>query len=135
MVSTTYFDYSGNLVKTGQVQMRSIDEAVENILALKFRLGLFDRQVPAAGNAKITPHSREVALRLATESVVLLKNDRNVLPLATTVPKIAVIGPLANSPIDQMGTWTMDGRAEDVQTPLAALRAKLGAVGCCTRLP
>jgi len=64
--------------------------------------------------------------RLATESVVLLKNDGDVLPLSRSIRKIAVIGPLADSPVDQMGTWVLDGRPEDVETPLSALRKKLG---------
>jgi beta-glucosidase len=55
-----------------------------------------------------------------------LKNAAHTLPLSKANAKIAVIGPLADSPLDQMGTWTMDGRASDVQTPLAALREKLG---------
>ncbi len=50
----------------------------------------------------------------------------NLLPLADSVRSVAVIGPLADSPVDQMGTWVMDGRPEDVQTPLAALRQMLG---------
>ncbi len=63
---------------------------------------------------------------LAAESIVLLKNDTHLLPLSKSNGNIAVIGPLADSPVDQMGTWAMDGRAGDVQTPLAALREKLG---------
>ena len=69
----------------------------------------------------------EIAKRLATESIVLLKNDTHFLPLSKSSGKVAVIGPLADSPVDQMGTWVMDGRADDVQTPLAALREKLGS--------
>jgi beta-glucosidase len=60
------------------------------------------------------------------ESAVLLKNEGHLLPLAASVRSVAVIGPLADSRIDQMGTWSMDGRPEDVQTPLAALRKMLG---------
>jgi beta-glucosidase len=57
---------------------------------------------------------------------VLLKNEGNLLPLANSVRTVAVIGPLADRPADQMGTWVMDGRPADVQTPLAALRLMLG---------
>lgn len=126
MVSTSYFDHLKSLVKAGKVDMKSIDDSVRNILRLKFRLGLFDETPPAPATAEITSAARDCAQKLATESVVLLKNDGNTLPLATTIGKIAVIGPLADSPADQMGTWAMDGRNEDMITPLASLRQMLG---------
>jgi beta-glucosidase len=131
MVSTTYFDHLKALVEQRQVQMKEIDEAVRNILRLKFQLGLFDQAPRAAATAQIglnviDSSARDTARRLAIESMVLLKNDGSVLPLARSISKIAVIGPLADSPVDQMGTWAMDGRAEDVETPLAELRRRLG---------
>jgi beta-glucosidase len=57
---------------------------------------------------------------------VLLKNEKGVLPLSKSIGRIAIIGPLADSPIDQMGTWVLDGRRDDVRTPLAAFRQTLG---------
>jgi beta-glucosidase len=131
MVSTTYFDHLSSLVKAGRVDSKYIDEAVRRILRLKFQLGLFDQPLTdlTASHVKAavpTAGSREVAKRLAAESTVLLKNDGDVLPLSKSIGKIAVIGPLADSPVDQMGTWVMDGRPDEVETPLAALRKKLG---------
>jgi len=126
MVSAAYHDYLKSLLAAGQVTLPQIDDAVRNILRLKFRLGLFDQKIPAPAQASVTPQSRALAQQLATESAVLLKNAGNLLPLSASVHSVAVIGPLANSPIDQMGTWVMDGRPEDVQTPLAALRRMLG---------
>jgi beta-glucosidase len=126
MVSTTYRDHLPALIASGEVPLPRVDEAVRNILRLKFRLGLFDQPVAAPMESRITPESRTVAQRLAAESAVLLKNERDLLPLADTVGSVAVIGPLVDSLIDQMGTWVMDGRPEDVQTPLAALRRMLG---------
>src|SRR5579872_584898 len=126
MVSTTYYDHLKALVQSGQVEMKSIDESVRNILRLKFRLGLFDQTARAPEPAEITPQARDCAQRLATESVVLLKNEGNILPLRGSLRKLAVIGPLANSPVDQMGTWVMDQHVEDVVTPLAALRRMFG---------
>ncbi len=126
MVSTDYYDHLKPLLSSGRVPMKLVDQAVRNVLRLKFRLGLFDEPIPAPAQAAVTAESRALAQRLATESAVLLKNQGNLLPLAASVPSVAVIGPLANSPIDQMGTWVMDGRSEDVRTPLAALRAMLG---------
>lgn len=126
MVSTAYHDHLKSLVSGGDVPMQEIDDAVRNILRLKFHLGLFAKTVSTPREALVTADSRSVAQRLATESVVLLKNEGHVLPLAESVGSVAVIGPLADSHLDQMGTWVMDGRQEDVQTPLAALRRKLG---------
>jgi beta-glucosidase len=125
MVSTAYFDHMKELLAANRVQMAEIDESVRNILRLKFRLGLFDGRRPSAnqsnGNALTT------AEKLATESVVLLKNKNSVLPLNPTIGRIAVIGPLADSPADQVGTWAMDADASRARTPLAALREMLGA--------
>jgi beta-glucosidase len=126
MVSTSYHDHLKALVQNGAVPMKAIDESVRNILRLKFRLGLFEERDRMPAEAKVTPESLELAERLATESVVLLKNEGNLLPLGNSVHTVAVIGPLADSRSDQMGTWVMDGRPEDVQTPLAALRQMLG---------
>lgn len=121
MVSTSFFDHGKSLLESKQITMAEIDDAVRNILRLKFRLGLFDGR-----SGKIsTGDALTTAERPAEESVVMLKND-GALPLKKSVGKIAVIGPLADSPVDQMGTWAMDGRAEDVRTPLAALRSMLG---------
>lgn len=126
MVSTTYFDHLKPLLDGHEIDMKMVDDSVRNILRLKFRLGLFDERDPTPTEAHVTPESRAVAQRLATESAVLLKNDDHVLPLAESVRSVAVIGPLADSPVDQMGTWVMDGRAQDVETPVAALRKSLG---------
>lgn len=126
MVSTTYFDHLKSLVAAGKVDPKEIDDAVRRILRLKFQLGLFD-QSPAV---QLTPApdaaKREIAKRLATESMVLLKNDDHVLPLSKSIARVAVIGPLADSPVDQMGTWVMDGHTDEVETPLSALRKELG---------
>jgi len=126
MVSTTYYDHLKSLVQAGRIEMKSVDAAVRNILRLKFRLGLFDDRVRGPAPVQAPPIALDLARRLATESIVLLKNEGSVLPLAKSIGKVAVIGPLADSPVDQMGTWAMDGHAEDVQTPLGALRRTLG---------
>ena len=126
MVSTSYFDHLKSLVESHEVDMKTIDDSVRNILRLKYRMGLFDDRPQPAAQARVTPESRSVAQRLATESAVLLKNDGHLLPLSSSIHSVAVIGPLADSPIDQMGTWVMDGSAQDVETPLAALRKALG---------
>jgi beta-glucosidase len=126
MVSTAYYDHLKSLVERGDVKVADIDNAVRNILRLKFRKGLFDRSIAQPAVASPTAASLELAQRAAAESIVLLKNDRGLLPLAASQSTVAVIGPLADSPADQMGTWAMDGRPEEMRTPLAALRQSLG---------
>jgi beta-glucosidase len=128
MATTDYHDYLKALVASGKVDMKLIDEAVRNILRVKFRLGLFDKPVPAAEDraALLAPESLAVAKKLATESVVLLKNDGAALPLAKSIGKVAVVGPLADSPSDQMGCWTIDGRRGEVRTFLTSLKEMLG---------
>ncbi len=123
MVSTTYCDHLKALIASGQVPMSWIDDAVRNILRLKLRMGLFDRQ-PAGLAIAADPEGAAIARRIAAQSAVLLKNDSNTLPLTTKT--IAVIGPLADSPVDQMGAWVMDADPKEVRTPLAALRDRLG---------
>lgn len=126
MVSTSYFDYLKGLIQAGQVDEKLIDESVRNLLRLKFRLGLFEDRAPAPVSVQPSPEAMDVAERLAAESAVLLKNEARVLPLSKSAGRVAVIGPLADSPVDQMGTWSMDGNAGNVRTPLAALREMLG---------
>jgi beta-glucosidase len=127
MVSTTWFEQLPKLIHDGKVPMSSVDAAVRRILRLKFELGLFDNPIRSATPVHITADAREVARQLAVESLVLLKNDRGTLPLRPALGRIAVIGPLADSPVDQMGSWVMDARPEEAETPLAALRKRYGA--------
>ncbi len=128
MVSTDYYDQGKDLVDSGALDMKLLDESVANILRLKFRLGLFDgrMQPTAAPPAAPSAEALATAEKLAEESVVLLKNANATLPLAKT-KKIAVIGPLADSPADQIGTWAMNANRAAVRTPLAALRESLGS--------
>ncbi len=129
MGTTDYAAHLKTLVESGKLDVKLIDEAVRNILRIKFRLGLFERPMPAAADpaAILAPESLETAKKLAVESAVLLKNEGATLPLAKSIGKLAVIGALADSPADQMGCWTIDGRREEVRTFLAALREKLGS--------
>ncbi len=127
MVSTSYFDHLKTLLATHKVEMKDIDAAVANILRLKFRLGLFDAAPEPPRAVQVTAAALRTAKDIVIQSTILLKNDHGLLPLSpATAGKIAVIGPLADSPVDQMGTWVMDGRPGDVRTPLKALRDELG---------
>lgn len=128
MVSPCYRQHLALLVEEGRVPLALVDEAVRRILRIKFRLGLFENPYvdPARPSVLLAPKHRELAHQLARQSVVLLKNEGNVLPLSADLGSLAVIGPMADNPTDQMGCWVFDGRPEDVITPLQALRERLG---------
>ncbi len=128
MVSTSFYDHVKDLLAAGRVKQEWIDEAVRRILRIKFALGLFENPYPDTSlqASMLSEEHLAVARRLAAESVVLLQNKGPLLPLPASIGSIAVVGPLADSPRDQLGCWTMDGRPEDAVTPLAALREKLG---------
>jgi beta-glucosidase len=127
MVSTTYFEHLRRLVEQRRISMAAIDAAVRRILRLKHQLGLFDDPIRPVAAVEISTEARAIAKEVAIESFVLLKNDNGVLPLAPAVNRIAVIGPLADSAVDQMGSWVMDAKREETETPLASLRKKYGA--------
>ncbi len=127
MVSSTYVAHLEALVAEGAVSMAAIDDAVRNILRIKFRLGLFDNPyAPLDGEPAYAPDALRMARTAAAESAVLLKNDGRCLPLGSGIRTIAVTGPLADAPHDQLGTWVFDGEADRTQTPAAALRGRTG---------
>lgn len=125
MVSETYVKYIRELLRENKVSMKEVDKAVLNILRIKYRLGLFEN--PYVVNTKVsTIYSSEhlqKARQAAVEGAVLLKNENNILPLKLTA-KIAIIGPLANAPHDQLGTWSFDGDKNMTVTPLNALQTE-----------
>lgn len=128
MASTSYFDNIKYLLEEKKISQANIDEAVLNILRVKYRLGLFDNPYvePGADKILLDPAFLEHARKVARESTVLLKNDSKTLPLNTDISSVAVIGPLADAPRDQLGTWCFDGRGENSVTPLKAIRELLG---------
>ena len=100
----------------------------DEYLRIKFRLGLFEKPYADEAlersvvlNAANVTAAREVAAR----SLVLLKNERNTLPLNKNVKSIAVIGPLADDPKAMLGSWAGDGKAADTVTLLGGIKAKV----------
>ncbi len=127
MMSDAYDRHLADLVNDGTVPLEIVDQAVRRVLALKFQLGVFERKPvdPEAGEgALLGDEARELALRMAHESMVLLKNDHDVLPLASSA-RVAVVGALANAAQDMLGCWSHIGRAADVETIFDGLRAQL----------
>ena len=123
MEGYAYVGHLKDLVESGEVDMATVDEAVRNVLRLKYRLGLFDNPYvdEKTANRFYLPQSLEAATRAVEESAVLLKNDAGVLPLASDI-KVAVVGPMADAHHDQNGTWSFDMEKNRSVTPLESLR-------------
>ena len=139
MMSHAYDRYLKELVEEGKVTMAQVDESVRRVLRVKFRLGLFERPYTPVTNEKdrfFRPQSMAVAAQLAAESMVLLKNDNQILPL-TNKKKIAVVGPMAKNGWDLLGSWCGHGKDTDVEMLYDGLTAEFGgdaelryAMGC-----
>jgi len=128
MVSTAYLQNLQELIKEGKVKEQTIDDAVRSILRIKFRLGLFDNPYVDANQTSVFYKEEYLkkAQKAAEESVVLLKNNNNILPLSNAVHTLAVVGPLADAPHDQLGTWSFDGDKSKTITPLTAIKDLYG---------
>lgn len=133
MMSHFYDTQLPALIRSGRVPMAEVDEAVRRVLRLKFALGLFDR--PYSTQPEVTavkPERRALALRSAEESIVLLQNksisNTPLLPLKPGT-KIALIGPLADSPREMVGSSSGVHRDSEVVTVRAALDAHASATG------
>lgn len=125
MVSGSYVQYLPQLVKEGKVSVETIDNAVRNILRIKFRMGLFENPYVDTKKESVlyADAHLKAARQAAIESAILLKNDNNILPLSRG-KKVAVIGPMADAPHDQIGTWVFDGDKNYTVTPVAALKGE-----------
>ncbi len=124
--------YSPNLetlVRQGRISEEIINEAVRRVLRIKYRLGLFRHPYSITEYAQNDPlpdaEKQKAALQLARESIVLLRNENSLLPLRKDVKSIAVIGPLADSRDEMLGTWTCEPVIADVVTILEGIRKKV----------
>lgn len=130
MMGDVFHKHLAGEVKAGRVPMKALDEAVRRVLRVKFHLGLFERpdvDVAAAPALMQTQEARDVARQIAREGVILLKNERETLPIASAVKSVAVIGAMA-VPEDER-VWTDPaGLGRRVVQPLPdALREQLPA--------
>lgn len=124
MTNDVYIECLENLVRNGKVSEKSIDEAVRRILRVKFEKNLFEKPYRAKIAYDRNKHI-ELARTAAAESMVLLKND-DVLPLSKNI-KIAVMGSMVNQRRALLGSWTLDGKAEETPTLLEELILKIGS--------
>jgi len=143
MEGNVYQTTLARLVEEGMVSESTVDDAVRRILTIKFRLGLFERPYTdtglAAGVVQCKDHI-EAARDFARRSMVLLKNENDLLPLKKDLKIVAVIGPLADEQDALLGCWPCMGRPEDVATVLEGIRNKVSketevlyAKGCDVR--
>jgi beta-glucosidase len=129
MAGDAYSSHLMSLVEEGRISEDAIDMAVSRILGIKFELGLFEDPYtdPALLPEVASDRAIELAREIAVQSVVLLKNDYGVLPLAEQeLSSLAIIGPLADAPYEQLGTWIFDGDESLSVTPLQAIRDQAG---------
>lgn len=124
MFTSCYRDNLESLVADGKVPIQAIDDSVRRVLRLKWKLGLFDKPYarPNPDDVLLRADHLATAREFARESIVLLKNENRGLPLWPDIPSIAVIGPLADSGQNQLGTWRGAGEGKDSRTPLQAIR-------------
>lgn len=133
MVSTAFYECGEELIRSGRVEESLLDEAVEHILELKDELGLFEhpyRDLDEEKEARwlLCPEHRAAARRIAAQSMVLLKNEGNVLPLSPG-GKVALIGPFADSR-ELLDIWKCEGREEECVSLYEGLKERADCVLC-----
>jgi len=132
MEGMAYINYLKRLVERGEVPVAAVDEAVRHVLDAKYRLGLFDDPYRYCNKTReeneiMTPGNLAFARHFAASSMVLLKNEKNTLPINNRVRTIAVIGPMADSRDNMLGGWSAAGQSDRCVTLLAAVRERAGS--------
>jgi beta-glucosidase len=121
--------YTGRLVESveeGRVPMALVDRALRRVLEQKFRLGLFENPYVNVDRAVQVVHSQahqDLALRAGREGIVLLKNDKNLLPLKKDLKSVAVIGPNADDVMNQLGDYSPKKILQHVTTVIEGVKA------------
>lgn len=133
MQGAVFMDNLAKSVAEGRVSQATVDRAVRRILEMKYRRGLFEDPYRYSNEARekatlYRPEFLDAARDVARKSMVLLKNEGAVLPLAASAGSIAVIGPLGDSKADMIGSWAAAGdRQTRPVTLLEGIRARAGA--------
>jgi beta-glucosidase len=128
MVSDAYHNHLVALVQEDAVPLGLVEEAARRVLRLKMMLGLFENPFVDEGMAEeiiLKPAHREMALEICRKSMVLLKNEGDLLPLDEDAGRSALIGPLADDHHAILGCWHRIGQDEDTESVLDGLRAVL----------
>ncbi|MGM0546902.1 MAG: glycoside hydrolase family 3 N-terminal domain-containing protein [Bacteroidota bacterium] len=121
MQGAIYHKHLPELVEEGIVSEETVDEAVRRILRYKFKLGLFDDPYKYSDEEReeeivLNEDHMELARETARESMVLLKNEDETLPLSKDIGSLAVIGPLADNQEHLIGSWSAAGETSDAVT-------------------
>jgi beta-glucosidase len=132
MMADIYIKELPELVRSGRVDIRYVDNAVRRTLALKYDLGLFDNPFQYGDEKReateiLSNENRAAAFDIAKKSIVLLQNASQTLPLSKSVKRIALIGPLAENKAEHNGCWSFFGESKDVVSVAEGLREKAGA--------
>ena len=136
MMADGYIDHIPALVAAGELDVSYVDEAVRNVLRLKYDLGLFEDPYRYCDTVREQTEIRSdqhlaIARDVARKSIVLLQNEDDLLPLAKDYKSIAVIGPLADNQADMNGSWSFFGEA---QHPVTFIEGVQEAVGPTTQI-
>ncbi|TSA20883.1 glycosyl hydrolase [bacterium] len=131
MEADAYHSHLAAALREDRITGSELDEAVRRVLRAKFQIGLFENPYRNCDGGRerrdmLTPEHREAARKTAQRSIVLLKNQNNLLPLKKDLKSLAVIGPLADDKESPLGPWHAQGKPEDVIPVLEGIKAKLG---------
>ncbi|MFO8128895.1 MAG: glycoside hydrolase family 3 N-terminal domain-containing protein [Bacteroidales bacterium] len=129
MASGTYRQYLEEWLNEGKIEEKAIDEAVRRILLLKMKLGLFEQPYATPDQFTVEKAGEHLALakEMAVQSLVLLKNENDMLPLNNKNYNLCIVGPMANDKYEQLGTWIFDGDTNRSITPLMAFEDEFGS--------
>jgi beta-glucosidase len=139
MESRSYIANLPQLVKEGKVSIKLVDDAVRRILRKKFELGLFDDPYRFSNEQREkavlnSPENKKAEENVAKKSIVLLKNDDQLLPLSKNIKSIALIGPLAKSKKDMKGFWSVDWGNDDMNDLVSLYDGVHNKLGDATKL-
>lgn len=132
MESRAYIGNVVQLVNDKKLSLTVVDEAVRRILRIKFEYGLFDNPYRNSDKKRealdvLSKENKEAALNVARKSIVLLKNEKQLLPLKKDLKTIAVIGPLADNQRDLLGSWFCMGEESNVVSILSGIKNKISS--------
>jgi beta-glucosidase len=131
MMGSLYLNHMKELIGSGSVTEETVNNAVRRVLEAKYKLGLFEDPYRYCNKKReaselMKKENLEFARKFASESLVLLKNDNNTLPVRNTIKTIALIGPLADSKRDMLGSWSAAGQWQKCVTLLEGIKNRPG---------